>query len=130
MTIEKISRYYGWLSVVTFIVSIVGFMIVTEGTVRERIWIGILINLQFHLAFQSLSRLPLAMYQFIERGNPGIKELAKMFLRLFSWTAMILAIIAFIQFLVAAFSDYTKLLVTMTFLAIFFGGYSSKLKLD
>ena len=128
MTIETIQKYYKWLSVMTLILSIVGPMILIEGTIGERIWIGVLVNLQFHLAFQFLSRVPFGMYQYVEKGNPEIKELARKFLILVSWMVMILAIIGFAGFLKAALNDYPKLLATMTFTAIFLGGYSSKRK--
>lgn len=130
MTIETISKYYKWLSVVTLIVSIVGPILSVEGTRGEKIWIGVLINLQFHLAFQSLSRVPFGMYQYVEKGNSQIKGLAKKFLILFSWMVMVLAIIGFVGFLKAALNDHPKLLATMTFSAIFLGGYSSKIKLS
>ena len=41
---------------------------------------------------------------------------------------MILSIIGFAGFLKVALNDYQKLLATMTFTAIFLGGYSSKTK--
>jgi hypothetical protein len=128
MTVETIQKYYKWLSVLTLIISIVGPIILIEGTIGERIWIGVLVNLQFHLAFQFLSRVPFGMYQYVEKGNPGIKGLARKFLIFFSWMVMILAIIAFAGFMKAALNDYPKLLATMTFTAIFLGGYSSKTK--
>jgi len=122
MTNETISKYYKWLSVLTLIVSIVGPMTLVEGTVGERIWIGLLVNLQFHLAFQFLSRVPFGMYQYVGKENPGIKELTKKGLRFFSWMVMILAVIGFVGFLNAAFHDYSKFLATMTFAAVFLGG--------
>lgn len=128
MTNKTISKYYKWLSVVTLVVGIVGPILLIEETVGERIWIGVLINLQFHLAFQFLSRVPFGMYQYVENGNPAIKGLAKKFLIAFSWMVMILAIIGFVGFLNVALNDYPKLLATMTFTAVFLGGFSSKIK--
>lgn len=94
----------------------------------EKIWIGVLVNLQFHLAFQFLSRAPFGMYQYIKKGNPAISGLARKFLTIFSWMVMIMAIIGFIGFLSIAINDYPRLLATMTFPAVFLGGYSSKIK--
>jgi hypothetical protein len=128
MTLETVQKYYKLLSVTTFLLSIVGPIILVDGTIGEKIWIGVLVNLQFHLAFQFLSRVPFGMYQYIEKGNPGIKGLTRKFLILFSWMVMILAIIGFVGFLKAALNDYQKFLATMTFTAIFLGGYSSKMK--
>lgn len=127
---ETIQKYYKWLSGVTLILSIVGPLILIEGTIRERVLIGVLVNLQFHLAFQFLSRVPFGIYQYVEKGNPGIKELARTFLILFSWMVMILSIIGFAGFLKVALNDYPKLLATMTFTAMFLGGYSSKIKVN
>jgi len=128
MKSETIQKYYKWLSVVTLILSIFGGLILIEGTIGERIWIGVLVNLQFHLAFQFLSRVPFGMYQYVEKGNPGIKELARKFLIFFSWMVMILSVVGFAGFLKVALNDYPKLLASMTFTAIFLGGYSSKTK--
>lgn len=128
MTIETVQKYYKLLSVVTLILSIVGPIILVEGTIGEKIWIGVLVNLQFHLAFQFLSRVPFAMYQYVERGNPGIQGLTRKFLILSSWMLMIFAIIGLVGFLKAALNDYQKFLAIMTFTAIFLGGYSSKMK--
>lgn len=130
MTIETISKYYKWLSVVTLILSVAGPLILIEGTIGEKIWAGVLMNLQFHLTFQFLSRVPFGMYQYVEKGNPAIKGLARKFLTAFSWMVMILAIIGFVGFLKVVLNDYPKLLASMTFTAIFLGGYSSKIKLS
>jgi len=128
MTIETILKYYKGLSLVTLILSIVGPVILIEGTIGEKIWIGVLVNLQFHLAFQFLSRVPFGMYQYVEKGNPTISGLARKFLTIFSWMVMIMVIIGFVGFLSTAFNDYPKLLATMTFSAVFLGGLSSKIK--
>lgn len=130
MATETISKYYKWLSVLTLVVSILGPLIIIEGTVGEKFWIGLLVNLQFHFAFQFLSRVPFGMYQFVGKENPGIKSLVQRALRLFSWMVMILAVIGLVGFLNVALNDYPKLLATMTFTAIFLGGYSSKIKLS
>jgi len=130
MTIETISKYYKWLSGVTLILSIVGPIFLIDGPMGEKIWIGVLVNLQFHLAFQFLSRVPFGMFQYIESGNPGIKELAQKFLRLFSWIVIVLAVVGFLGFLNVAIRDYAKLLAMMVFPAMFLGGYSSKIKLS
>ena len=130
MANETISKYYKWLSVVTLIVSILGPWTIIEGSIGEKFWIGLLVNLQFHLTFQFLSRVPFAMYQFVGKENPGIKSLAQRALRFFSWMVMILAVIGFVGFLNVALNDYPKFLATMTFTAIFLGGYSSKIKLS
>ncbi|MCA4897264.1 MAG: hypothetical protein ACK514_10450 [Bacteroidota bacterium] len=128
MTIETISKHYKLMSLATFILSIVGPLILIEETIGEKIWIGVLVNLQFHLAFQFLSRVPFGMYQYIEKENPAISVLARKFLTIFSWVVMIIAIIGFIGFLNTALNDYPKLLATMIFPAVFLGGYSSKIK--
>ncbi len=128
MTIKTILKYYKGLSVATLILSIVGPIILIEGTIGEKIWVGVLVNLQFHLAFQFLSRVPFGMYQYVENGNLRIKGLTRKFLIFFSWMVMILAIVGFVGFLKAARNDHPKLLATMTFTAIFLGGYSSKVK--
>lgn len=128
MTNKRISTYYKSLSVVTLIVGIVGPMTLIEGTTNEKIWGGVLLNLQFHFAFQFLSRVPFGMYQTIGKENPETKRLAQMILGLFSWIMMGLSVIGFIRFLGAAINDYPKLLTTMTFSAIFLGGYSSGIK--
>jgi hypothetical protein len=128
MTNELISKYYKWLSLVTLTVSIVGPLTLIEGTIGEKIWIGLLVNLQFHLAFQFLSKVPFGMYQFVGQRNPETNKLAQKLLILFSWMIMILAVVGFIGFLNVALRDYSKLLAAMTFSAIFLGGLSSKMK--
>lgn len=129
MTIETIKKYYKWLSVVTLILSIVGPTILIGGTIGERIWVGVLMNLQFHLTFQFLSRVPFGMYQHVESDSPWTK-LTRKFLIFFSWMTMFFSIIGFAVLLMVALDDYRNLLVTMMFPAIFLGGYSSKVKLD
>ena len=128
MTQEKIAGCYKLLSLVTVIVSIAGPIILIEGTIAEKVWIGLLVNLQFHLAFQFLSRVPFGMYQYVGRENSRIKPLVQGLLRLFSWMVMILSIIGFVGFLNTAVDDHPKLLATMTFAAVFLGGYSSRIK--
>ena len=59
--------------VVTFIVSIVGPLVLIEGTLVEKFWMALLVNLQFHFAFQFLSRLPYGIYKCIERENSETK---------------------------------------------------------
>ncbi|MCD9014400.1 hypothetical protein [Parachryseolinea silvisoli] len=130
MTVETIQKYYKWLSVLTLILSIVGSTILIEGAIGKRIWIGVLINFQFHLAFQSVSRVPFFMYQHVGRDNPRIKALARKFLIFSSWMMMVFAIIAFAGVMKDALNDDPKLLVMMTFAAIFLGGYSSKKRLS
>jgi hypothetical protein len=131
MTSVSISYYYKWSSLVTFIVSIMGPLVLIEGTLVEKFWMALLVNLQFHFAFQFLSRLPYGIYKRIERENPGTKIPAYKILNIFSWIMMILSIMGFVGFLnsVIAHHHYEQLMVTMTFIAIFLGGYSSYLKL-
>lgn len=129
MTEEIISKYYRWLSVVTFIVSIVGPMTLIQAAVGEKILIGLLVNLQFHLAFQFLSRAPFGIYQYIENKNSKIKTVARTAFLFFCWMVMILSVVGFVGFINAALNDYSRFLFTMTFAAIFLGVYSSKTKL-
>lgn len=70
MTAETISKYYKWLSLVTLALSIVGPMTLMEGTIGEKLWIGLLLNGQFHLAFQFISKVPFRTYQRMEEFNP------------------------------------------------------------
>ncbi len=131
MTIVKISTYYKWLSLLTLIVSIVWSITLVEGTVTEKFGNGLLVNLQFHLAFQFLSRVPLGIYQRIERENSKIKTLSLKILKIFSLFIIILSVIGLVSLLSSAMTDrkYEELIVTMTFIAMFLGGYSSNLKL-
>lgn len=87
-------------------------------------------NLQFHLVFQFLSRVPVGMYQYVVKENPDIKAFARKFLVFISWMVMILAIVGCAGLLSAALNDPPKLLATMTFTAMFLGGYSSKAKFN
>lgn len=131
MTNETISKYYKWLSLVTLIVSVVGPLTLSEGTVGEKLWIGLLVNMQFHLAFQFLSRVPYGMYRYVGQESPQMKTIAHKMLNVFSWIIMIFSIIGFVGFISSLVTDrqYDKLIVTMTFIAIFLGGYSFNLKL-
>lgn len=130
MTIETISKCYKRLSVVTLFLSILAPLFLIEGVASEKIGILILINLQFHLPFQFLSRVPFGMYEYLEKESPRIKDLARKLLTLFSWMVMIMAIIGFLGFLKDALNDYPRFIGAMMFPAIFLGGYSSKMKLS
>ncbi len=123
-----ISKYNRWLATATVIVSILGPLTLTEKTIGEKIWIGLLINLQFHLAFQFLSKVPFGIYQLVKQHNPLMIVPAKKILILFSWVMIIFSLVGFIGFLNIALRDYSKLMIGMTFTAIFLGGYSSKVK--
>jgi len=131
MTDKTITTYYKWLSLVTLAVSIVGTITLVEGTNLEKLGIGILINLQFHLAFQFLSRVPFGMYVLVENDNTWKRRLVPKILKFFSVFIMFGAVISFFGMLksVIETQDYSQLIVTMTFLAMFLGGLSLNLKL-
>jgi len=131
MTHRTITTYYKWLSLVTLVVSIVGTVTLVEGTAIQKLRIGLLINFQFHLAFQFLSRAPFGMYTFLENDTTWKKRLVPKILKVFSVFIMLGAVIAFIGVLKSAIvsHQYSQLIVTMTFLAMFLGGLSLNLKL-
>lgn len=130
MTLESISIYYKWLSFVTLALSGILPMVLIEGSIGEKLWIGLLMNGQFHLAYQSLSRLPFRMYQQIEPFSPQ-KAVARKMFQFMSLFMMIGPIFLLINLVRSAISDhkYEQLLVIMTFIAIFLGAYSLNLKL-
>lgn len=130
MTSESISIYYKWLSFVTLALSVILPKVLIEGSIGEKLWIGLLMNGQFHLAYQGLSRLPFRMYQQIESFSPQKTGVRKMFLFM-SLFMMIGPIFPLINLVKSAISDhkYEQLMVIMTFLAIFLGAYSLNLKL-
>jgi len=131
MTDKAITTYYKWLSLVTLIVSIIGTITLVDGTTIEKLGIGLLINLQFHLAFQFLSRVPFAMYGLVVNDNTWKRRFIPKILKFFSVFIMFAAVIAFIGMLksVIVNHQYSQLIVTMTFLAMFLGGLSLNLKL-
>jgi hypothetical protein len=131
MTDKRITTYYNWLSLVTLIVSIIGTIMLVDGTAIEKVGIGLLINLQFHISFQFLSRVPFAMYALIQKDNTWKRWLVPKILKVCSVFIMFGAVIAFIVMLKSVIMNhqYSQLIVTMTFLGIFLGGLSLNLKL-
>lgn len=131
MTVRTITIYYKWLSLVTLTVSIIGTITLVEGTALEKLGLGVLINLQFHLVFQFLSRVPFGMYALVENDDTWKRRLVPKILKVFSVFIMFCAAIAFIGMLksVIVNHQYSQLIVTMTFLAMFLGGLSLNLKL-
>jgi hypothetical protein len=121
MTDKTITTYYKWLSIMTLLVSIVGTIMLIEGTKLEKLGIGVLVNLQFHMAFQFLSRVPFGMYSLVENDNKRKRAIGQKILKFFSVFIMIGAVIAFLGMLksVIVSQDYSQLIVTMTFLAMF-----------
>lgn len=130
MTAGSISTYYKWLSLATFVLSVAGPMTLTEGSIREKLWIGLLMNGQFHSAYQFLSRVPFGIYQQIQQFSPQRALARKIFIGI-SLFLMIAPIVPLIELLKSAFGDdrYEQLMVAMTFLAIFLGAYSLNLKI-
>jgi len=130
MTTESISTYYKWLSLFTLALSVAGPMKLTEGNISEKLWLALMMNGQFHLAYQSLSRLPFGMYQQIQPLSPQKASARKIFIGI-SLFMMIAPIVPLIELVKSAISDrkYEQLMVTMTFLAIFLGAYSLNVKL-
>jgi glucan phosphoethanolaminetransferase (alkaline phosphatase superfamily) len=115
---------------VTLIVSIIGTITFIDRTAFEKLGIGLLINLQFHLTFQFLSRVPFAMIALVENDRTWKRRLVLKILTFFSVFIMFGAVIAFIGMLKSVISNhqYSRLIVTMTFLAMFLGGLSLNLK--
>jgi hypothetical protein len=131
MTDKTITTYYKWLSLATLIVSVIGSMTLVDGTVIKKLGIGLLINLQFHLAFQFLSRVPFAMYTLLENDKTWKRRLVPKILKVFSFFIMFGAVIALVGMLKSVILNhqYDQLIVTMTFLAMFLGGLSLNFKL-
>lgn len=130
MTNRTVTTYYKYLSLVTLLVSVVGSITLVDGTTIEKLGIGTLLNLQFHLAFQSISRLPMGFYTLLEDDKTWRRRLLPKALKFISIFFMVASVFAFIGMLnsVKASHDYSQLMVTMTFLAMFLGGLSLKLK--
>lgn len=132
MTNRTITNYYKWLSLVTLIVSVVGMITLVEGTVTEKFGIGLLVNFQFHLAFQFLSKVPFGIYKLVvENDSPRKRALVHKVLKFSSLFIMIAPLVPFVGMLNSVIKnhEYDQLIVTMTFIAIFLGGYSLNLKL-
>jgi hypothetical protein len=130
MTVETISKYYKWSSIATLILSVVGPMILVEGSVGEKLWIGLLMNGQFHLAYQTLSRLFFEVYNQVQDGTTQ-KRYARIIIIGMSGFMMIAPIFPLIGLVKTVITDhkYEQMMVIMTFLAIFLGSYSLNLKL-
>ena len=88
-------------------------------------------NLQFHLAYQFLSRVQFAIYDHIETENSGIKTPAKKIFRIFSWIIMIMSAIGSCRIYdVHYFTSSIRTIDCINdFIAVFLGGYSFNLKL-
>lgn len=71
------------------------------------------------------------MYQYMEKENPRMKTLAYRILKVFSWMIMIFSAIGLFGFIntVVTHHQYQQLAATMTFIAVFLGGYSLNSKL-
>ena len=99
MTDKTIKTYYKWLSLLTLTVSIVGTITLVSGTAIEKLGIGALINLQFHMVFQFLSKIPFGMYTVVENDNTWKRRLVPKVLKVFSVFTMFGAVVAFIGML-------------------------------
>jgi len=130
MTAGSISTYYKWASLATLILSVVGPMTLTDGSIGEKLWIGLAMNGQFQLAYHSLSSLTFGIYQQIQPLSPQKALARKIFIGV-SLFWMIGSIVPLIELVRSAISDhkYEQLMVVMTFLALFLGACSLNLKL-
>lgn len=126
----SISKYYKSLSLVTLTFSVIGPMILTEESFGEKLWIGLLMNGQFHLAYHALNSLAFGMFKKSQSQYNNHKVLARKIFIGISLFMMIAPIIPLIELVKSSISDhkYERLLVTMTFLGIFLGAYSLNLK--
>ena len=106
-------------------------MTLLEGSVGEKLWIGFLVNGQFHLAYQFMSKVPFGIYLQIPNENQQQKDLTRRVLVAVSLFMMVAPIWPLSELLKSAIADhhYDQLVVTMTFFAIFLGSYSLNLKL-
>jgi hypothetical protein len=88
-------------------------------------------NIVFHILYQFVSRMPLGIYQFIQKDNSQIKGIALKMMKVFSVVTIVLAIIGLMGFLNSIISEerYERLILITIFGALFLGGYNSKLKL-
>ena len=129
MTAGSISTYYKWLSLATVALSVVGPMTLTEGSISEKLWIGLLMNGQFHLAYHSLSSLTFGIYQQIQPLSSQKALARKIFIGI-SLFMMIGPVVPLIELVKSSISDHKceRLMVIMTFLAIFLGACSLNLK--
>ncbi len=129
MTASSISTYYKWASLLTLALSVVGPMKLVDGSIGERLWVGLLMNGQFHLAYHATSSVAFGMYRQIPPLSPH-KALALKFFISFSFFWMIGPIVPLIQLVRSAISDhkYEQLMVIMIFFALFLGACSLNLK--
>jgi uncharacterized membrane protein len=125
----SISKYYRWLSLVTLAFSVVGPMVLSNGSIGENLWIGLLMNGQFHLAYYSLSGLAFEMFKKFQSQSSLKVWVRKIFIGI-SIFMMIAPIIPLIELVKSSINDhkYEQLLVSMTFVGLFLGSYSLKLK--
>jgi hypothetical protein len=132
MISANILKYYKWLSLATLIASIAGAITLYDGTIIEKFGIGLLINLLFHLPFHLLNRLLFGLYDSIETDNRQIKIFVRKALKIFSLAVMAFSLIGFIGLLNSVFNNhhYDHLILTIAFVGIFLGGYSSNLNLS
>lgn len=130
MTQSKISTIYKAFSLVTLAISAILAIFFIKESIGLRVGIGIMFNIQFHLAYLFLSRVPLEMYRQVEKQKPESKMLALKMFRLFSWAAMIVSAIGFVGLLSIGLRDPKVLVGLMTLIPVFLGGYSSLVKLS
>lgn len=125
---RQISAWYKWISLITLAFSIGGPLVLVEGPTSDTIWIGILMNLQFHLAYQFLSNAPLLMYQSMDQQNFKFRLVLEKMLKAFSWAAMAIAPVGLAGVIADAIHDQPKFLATAVFPGVFLGGYASVAK--
>ena len=128
----KIKQYYKILSVVTLLSSI-AFLIFPNGQeISERIGPAIGINIAFHLMFQFLSRVPIGIFEQIEKSNPTHRKLAHKMMTWFSIAILVISVLGTFGFLntVIFEQEYERLFALTIFAGVFLGGYASKLKLN
>jgi hypothetical protein len=126
-----VTKYYKWLSLATLLVSIIGTVVLFDKeSIGEKLWIGFLVNLQFHMVFQFLSRAPVGIYEHTKKQNPKHKKLAKMIWVFFSWAAVVGSVVGLFGFLNSAIDNHQQLVAFMIFPGMFLGGYASVLKIN
>jgi L-asparagine transporter-like permease len=132
MTELRIIKYYKQLSIFTLAASLTLFFIPSEQEIFENILQAIMLNVMFHIAFQFLSRIPIGMYESMERDNSKLKGLTLKIMKFLSIFFIVMSIFGSISFLISMISKerYEHLIILPVFGVLFLGGYHSKLKLS
>jgi len=131
MSISEIKKYYKLFALLCLGVSIIMVLTFTQAKLSERIISAIFLNFSYHMTYLFMDNIYFDL-KWIKRNNSNFGyNLVKAMMKLFSFMAMISAILIAIYLLYSSVvnHDYFSIYFLFIPIGLFLGGYSLMLKL-